>query len=506
MSKLTKLAKGSGIMFIGMILSKFFSFFYRIYIGNELGPSDYGLLMLGTSIFFLAQKISYLSLGDGIKKYMSEDTDDTQRVSNILYSVLRISVPLSILAGIIVVLGADIIAAEFLQQQEVAPIIRVLGLSIPFGVLASPMIATFISHQKMRYVVYTNHIFQNTIKLGTAFLAITLGFGIIGVTWGFAISVALTALLTGYYVLRNIDLKYPRDTMSKKMLRFSSPLVFSGIIGFILGWTDTIMLGIMMGSTEVGVYNSALPLSKALTVIMGALGPMSFSMMSEMWSNGRIEELKDFYQTNTRWMLTFSAPAFLGFLLFPKQLILLSFGSEFTGGALALQILSAGVLTNVLVGHAGQLLKSAEQTRLVLFNNTASAVANVALNIVFIPFFGIVGAAIASATSTTIGNLAGAAEIYYKQGFLGVNKEIIPVALSSAVALIATYGVKNMYSPSSPLLKIVSGGVIIGTSYILSLIITGGIKEEDRDIIVGTGRKIGMENVAEKIADIVIRD
>ncbi len=504
MSLTFRLAKGASISFAGLIISKIIAFLYRIIVGRGLGPEAYGFLTLGIASFFLAQNFSNISVDEAIDRYVPEDKERTSRY---LFSALRVSMPLSIVAAIMMFIFAERLATLANLDQEMVQVIRIMSIGVPFGVLSSSLTSVFTSHEKIRYNVYVNQIFQNVVKLTTGAAALSLGLGLWGVTWGFTISVITSVLLAGYYIHARFDLSWPEDTNSRKIVSYSWPLFFSGLMGFVLSWTDSIMIGYFTGSgAEVGIYNAAFPLAQTLTVFMGATTTIAFPIMSGLYGKGKIKEMKSLYQTNTRWVLIFTTPTTLLMFLFPEEILQLTFGKEYLPAANTLRILSAGMFAGTLVGPTGVALKSTDNQKYTMYNSVFTTGANVLINIILIPMLGIIGAAYASIASSLIGNFAGAAETYYEEKIHAFHTGLIPIFISSVISLVLTFIGIKLVQPITPIWTLIPGAALFGSLYLILLVLFGGIKEEDRDIIKSAGKKIDMEEKADKIADLVIRN
>jgi len=167
--------------------------------------------------------------------------------------------------------------------------------------------------------------------------------------------------------------------------------------------------------------------------------------------------------------------------------------------------LAAGFFAGTLVGPTGVILRSTDNQRYSMYNSVLATTANVLINIILIPMLGIIGAAYASIASNLIGTLASAIESYYEEGIHALHRGVLPVFVASGVALLVTYTGLKTVQPVTPVWTLVPGAAVFGLSYGLILVALGGIKEEDRDIIESAGKKIEMEEEAEKIADLVIR-
>jgi O-antigen/teichoic acid export membrane protein len=128
-------------------------------------------------------------------------------------------------------------------------------------------------------------------------------------------------------------------------------------------------------------------------------------LIAELWSTGRRAELQRLATFAAR--CVFAATALLVLLLAALgRPTLALFGDGFPAGYGPLLVLAAGQATSALVGSVGLLLSMTghqkEAARIML----AAALANVVLNALLIPRFGLLGAAVATAATTAAWNLA----------------------------------------------------------------------------------------------------
>ena len=99
------------------------------------------------------------------------------------------------------------------------------------------------------------------------------------------------------------------------------------------------------------------------------------------------------------------------------------FGSEFKDGYYALLILSVGQLVNVLSGSVGYIMTMTGRQKQAAYVLAISAALNIVMNYMLIPHFGIEGAAIATAVSLMLWNIA---LILYIRKKINLNSTMFP--------------------------------------------------------------------------------
>ena len=92
------------------------------------------------------------------------------------------------------------------------------------------------------------------------------------------------------------------------------------------------------------------------------------------------------------------------------------FGNSFKSGAFILVILALGQFINVITGSVGYLLMMSGNERLLRNNIIFIAVLNLTLNLLLIPKYGILGAAISTSVSLALQNIISMVIVKYRLG------------------------------------------------------------------------------------------
>ncbi len=219
-----------------------------------------------------------------------------------------------------------------------------------------------------------------------------------------AACVALVAgmvLLTRYRpsVLRTATPAYE----NRPWLRAAVPLTLLSGIMIINGRTDVVMVGWLAGISEAGTYDVASKLSDTVAFLLTALNQAAAPAFARLHALGQREELQNLVVRKSRLILAGTLPFAVGLLVF-AQPVLSIFGPDYSGGRLALSILVVGQIVNVAAGPVGLLLVMSGHERLVAVGFGAGAIANLLLNLLLIPIWGLAGAAVATAGSMVIWN------------------------------------------------------------------------------------------------------
>ena len=126
---------------------------------------------------------------------------------------------------------------------------------------------------------------------------------------------------------------------------------------------------------------------------------------------------------------------------------------------------------------------------------------NIALNILLIPLLGIIGAAIATASSTILMNILFLGESWRYEKIQPFSTDMLKTVLAGLLSLGIVYLIFEQIFTATPYWALIPAGILFFATYTLIFGKIGGLTEYDREIIITTGRKIGFEKETKKILE-----
>jgi O-antigen/teichoic acid export membrane protein len=153
------------------------------------------------------------------------------------------------------------------------------------------------------------------------------------------------------------------------------------------------------------VFTTAVYISTALTIPARSLNKIAFPLLAEYWKQQDMPRMADFYRRTTRLNTVVGCWLALGIGL-NLDFIYSLMRPEFAAGATSVLLLLAGRLFDSITGVNGLILVTSPRYRFDLVFNVSLAVAAVLLNLIFIPLYGLTGAALATLLAMTSINVA----------------------------------------------------------------------------------------------------
>ena len=190
----------------------------------------------------------------------------------------------------------------------------------------------------------------------------------------------------------------------KKWLTNALPFMFLGTVQLINSRIDIIMLGNIAGIREVGIYAVIVGIAQLTIFIHQAVNSVLGPTIATLFSEGKLGQLEKIIRKSVLTVFLISLLIGIAMMGLGKYLLLI-FGSEFIPGWMAMNILIAGQIFNALTGPVGIVLNMTGNQNYTAIAVGSSAVLNIILNAIFIPQWGINGAATATTISLVIINI-----------------------------------------------------------------------------------------------------
>lgn len=228
---------------------------------------------------------------------------------------------------------------------------------------------------------------------------------------GFVILILVPTFLTGILLVYYLPLRPPMPNVANfsKYIRFSLPEIPQTISSRLIRGSDRYLLLLFVGPAAAGTYSVATLIGTMIEDLGKTLNPTLYPRVVQKWEQNQMSQLSQLYDKILKWFTLLSVPAFVGIIIVGVDLMTLISTPDVADSAfqaavvLTLAYLISGINSPlVFVFHAAE--------RVPLFSRIyiIGAVLNTATNLILIPRFGIMGAAI-----TTLGTyLLITADIY----------------------------------------------------------------------------------------------
>jgi len=142
---LQKIAKGTGIYFLGTIAGLLLAFACKVIVIRYVTQSEYGILALASVLASAFAVIATLGLGAGSTRQIAyyRGRDDTSKVRGVVLSSLQLAVISSILLFLVLFFTSNLISIKIFHSPELSTPLRIFSIIIPCSVLITIFMSIF---------------------------------------------------------------------------------------------------------------------------------------------------------------------------------------------------------------------------------------------------------------------------------------------------------------------------------------------------------------------------
>jgi O-antigen/teichoic acid export membrane protein len=377
------------------IVSSVLSFFLGIFIARNLGDVGLGKYSFAyTFVFFFA---IFLDLGYNML-LIRDVSRDKSKVNKYVSNLLSFRVICALIVFVFVVMTINLMG----YPSDTKNLVYLFAIYILLDSFSTIYKVTFRAFERMEYEAVIT-ISSNILRVSLALIVIFLGYGLLLIGLVFIFSSIFDLFISTIICEKRFVKSRTEFDLSffKNSIKIALPLVTISLFTTVFVSADTVMLSILKGDAVVGWYNAAYNLVLGLRIIPQLFVSALFPTLSYYYVSSR-KSLKIVYEKYFRYLLMLGLPIAMGATLLSENIILLIYGSNFANSIIALQILSWDILLIFLYTILGCFLVAIDRQNEMAIAIVVTAIVNVVINIVLIPYLSYVGAAVATIAAETI--------------------------------------------------------------------------------------------------------
>ncbi len=388
-----QLLSHSAIYGIGNLLIKLVAFVLIPLYARKLVPSQYGLVAMLELMEIFGKTIFCFGLNNAVLRYLNRYRREG-RASELVMSVYVALLVLNV-AGIGLLLWWEKPLVSWLLDfsPEHVHYFRLMLIVIFAGVFqmfflgilqAEEKPAAFSGFLVLSFVLLIG---LNLYKVGL------LNQGVAGVVESKVIVALLNFALIHLYLFTRYR---PRVNWAvlRQSFGYGFPLVFMALSATLLTFADRYLLKALTNLAEVGIYSMAYKFG--MIVNMALVTPFRTAFFPIMFRLAEQGDVRSLYRKYHTYFLLASMALFLALSLFARELMLLFTAPRYLPGHVIVPLIAFSYVLFGLRMIYVNVLATQEKTTIVALSTLLGAVLNIGLNLVFIPRWGGMGAALAT--------------------------------------------------------------------------------------------------------------
>lgn len=404
------------LAFVVRSLGAMAAFFMSLSVTRSLPAAEAGYFFLGISVVTVLASVLLFGLNNATLRFIGvwAAEEDWSRIR----ALVRISwlwLGASTLTGVCVLyLIAPWVGDRLFGKPPMGHLLQVMAPSVML-IAGCMLVASQLQaiRQVTRSIV--------ALSIGVPF-GVGLGLWVLPIEsarvagWLYVVAGGLTLSLGLFWSQRLIP-PAPRVAIDKTALwNICIPLCITTVMVVTTPLASQLIAGVWMSAKDIAYLAVAQRTANLVSFVLIAANLVVAPHYAALYHQGRHEDLRRLALQTVRFMGLFALPVTLGLCLMPERVMGL-FGSEYRRAASLLVILATGQLFNVMSGSVGYLLTMSGHERDMQAVVLVTGPFAVLVALVLIPFFGVTGAAVATALAVAAQNLGAVWCVRRRLGF-----------------------------------------------------------------------------------------
>ncbi len=452
-----------------------------------LGPRQYGQYAIVLSVYGLISIVMRQGTQESIRKYISERTDPEWQ-SAVVGFVLRpvIGLGLVVGGGFVVAAWSGLAARAF--GSAFTSLFYLLGLYAICRQFRTHILYTLMglqleSRSELLYIIRKIMFVTLTLTL------VYLGYGVEGVLIADIVTNTVVAVIGVGFVSKTIPLRsviFPVAVglPKRQILNYGVSSIFFFLFLTSLYHVDVLLLQHWTDDEIVGYYKGALAIAEVLWLAPKAVQLSILQRVSALWNQDEIDAIQRKAQLVTRYVFLFTALLTLGMAVLAADFVPVYLGETFNSAVTPLQFLLPGVLGFAVARPTLAINQARRSLRPLVAATGACSLVNLVLNLLLIPTYGMIGAAIATSLGygslVIFQSLAARHMGYDPLGGLKIRSTLLTLGATAAVIFPLASGI------SSSLVTLVIVPPVGAVVYVTAAIITGTVMVHDIENIISS--------------------
>lgn len=442
-----------------------------IMLARYLGPDESGAFTVALSYQAIFQAFTMAGADYWLIREVAKDRN---RAAGYLAHLAAMKVALSCVSWAMLLI---LLVTAFDYAPGTNAVILLLALAILPDSLGEMCRALFVAFECLLFPTVVATII-GIAKLTVGYLTLRHGAGVEGVALvAVAASGLSTAINMGYIFAKLVR---PVWTLQWNFFRSSFPdlAAFAGMgILRVLEYHITILLlSYIGGERRVGIYNAAYTVVLAFLLASQAYASGAMPVLSRLYATSQYARLALFYRKSVQIMWAIALPVTVILVQFSPMLVLNVYTFEYTETIPVLRVLSLVILLTLFIApHTCMMLVADSQSQVVRIL-LISIIVNILAGVLLVPYFGVLGAAVARVIATLVTSILYYVFVYVKVVRVKIGRLIGIPTLAGGIMI----GVAWLFHGASPWLALLLSGMV----YLVILTLLAALSEENRRLVL----------------------
>ena len=423
MSLTKSIAKNTTIQIVGKTLSTLLGLVAVGIMTRTLGVEKFGWYITATGFLQFVGIFSDFGFTIITAKMLSEPEFDKTKLLNNLFTW-------RFLTALFFQLLAPLVILFFPYPAPVKMAVAIMSLSF-FAISLNNIFIGYCQANLKMLIQTTGEVLGRIILVLGLILIAAKNYGFLP---AMGVITLASVFYTFYLWLKSPGVRFAIDSQISKAIFYKIwPTATTVIFNAFYLQGDRVILPLYVSQTDVALYGAAYRVLDIITQSAGMIMGIMMPLIAFSWSRNLTDEFKKRYQTSLDLVALFLIPMMVGIIVLANPIMTLIGGKKFVGSGIILQLLSIAIIGISFGNIFGYIALAIDRQKQALWIYISTAILTTIAYFIFIPKYGIYGAAGAAVFSELFAGIGLMLLANHYAGFTPRFKALGKIALASAI-------------------------------------------------------------------------
>lgn len=407
--------RGSTLLLAGRIIGMVANFATQVLIVRYLSKSDYGAFAYVMSLVSLGAIFTVFGFEKTITRFVPiyQERGQYQRLFGAIVMMISTICSIGFFLVVLVFGLKGWIAGTVVNDSLAVELLLLMIFLAPIQALDSLLVGMLAVFVSPRAIFFRRYILGAGLRLLVVLLLILLHSNVFFLSIGYVVVAALGVSI--YFViliqhLRNQEFSKHFNIQKlefpvREIFAFSLPLLIANFVYLVRTQLVVVMLEYFRSTLDVAAFRAVQPVGDLNTVVIQSFAFLFMPIMARTFAREDQQGMDDLYWQSAVWISVMSFPIFLITFSLAEPLTLLLFGERYAESGAIMAVLALGYYFNAALGFNADTLRVHGKLRYTVVIDIVAMFFSLGLNLVLIPRYGALGAAIGTCGTLILYNI-----------------------------------------------------------------------------------------------------
>jgi O-antigen/teichoic acid export membrane protein len=404
--------RGSSLFLVGNVISLAITFLPHLVLVRYLTPEAFGHLAYALSLVAVGKTYA-LGFNEALSRFVPiyhAKREDSKLLGSIIV-VFATTLLISSLLIVTFAVASGPILALLTKGREPAGLLLILMFLVPLETTDLLIMNLFACFARAREIFWGRFIIPPVLRVIVIILVVVRHLELPFLAYGYLLVELIIVIVFGVLIVCELRRQKLMQKLSclrfptREIFSFSVPLMASNVIGMMGSAIPVLLLGYFHPMSTVAYYRVVLPAACMCSMVPDNFMPLYMPAASRLFAKGHTVAINHLFWETSLWMSVLAFPIFLATACFAQPLTIFLYGARYAPSAPILAIVSLGHFFNVVFACNSATLKVLGKIRLMVMLNIVTPIIIVVFNLLLIPRYGAIGAAVATSAGLILQSL-----------------------------------------------------------------------------------------------------